>query len=139
AVNELAVRKPCLQSTLSPDGKLLACYDTDFNLALLDVSTATPVFQKKEFHNYWSLFSINLIGRLTAEDEDLHLDLLPMKFSPDGRYFVVSPRFDTVVYDTQARAVISVPGKVRDWLAAGFGFMSGGRIAAIAGDRGEKS
>jgi WD40 repeat protein len=139
AVNELALHKPCLDSALSPDGKLVACYDTDFNLSLLDVGTAAPIFQKKEFHSFWTAFTLVLIGRLTADDEDIRVDLLPMKFSPEGRYFVVATRYDTLVYDTEARATISVPGKVRDWLTAGYGFMSGGRIAAIAGQRGEKS
>ena len=48
--HEVVVRKTCLQSLLSPDGKTLACMDDDFTLNLFDVKSKTQVFQRKDFY-----------------------------------------------------------------------------------------
>src|SRR5215213_5713308 len=90
-VKEVVLRKGCLQTQLSPDGKLLACLDPDFNLTLIRVETGDTVWTKNEFYepDYYQALSIYTQLRLRADDSsDLNLGIINMKFSPDGRYFV---------------------------------------------------
>src|SRR5262245_14967156 len=48
--HEFVIRKTCLQSLLSPDGKTLACLDEDFALNLFDVQSKNQVFLRKAFY-----------------------------------------------------------------------------------------
>jgi WD40 repeat protein len=46
---EVVLRKACAQTALSPDGKILACLDSDFGLSLAEVATGNIIFEKKSF------------------------------------------------------------------------------------------
>ena len=54
--HELVIRKKCLQTSLSPEGKVLACLDSDFGLNLFEVATGTVVFEKK------AIYSVRVFG-----------------------------------------------------------------------------
>ena len=93
--HEVIVRKTCLQSLLSPDGKTLACMDDDFALNLFDVKSKTQVFQRKDFYTPDPFFLLlQRLVRILNSDEisDARLNLINMGFSPDGKYFAAGQR-----------------------------------------------
>ena len=144
-VKEIVVLKGCLQTELSPDGKLLACLDTDFGLNLLQVGTGQTVWREKEFYapDYWQYMMIYSALQLRGEDNtDLNLGLLHIQFSPDGRYFAVgyhgplrflyTKQGDVAkVLDTTTMTKVSIPDSVERLLAGGFTFIGNDRIAGI--------
>jgi Putative Zn-dependent protease, contains TPR repeats len=99
SAREMFIRKGCLQSLVSPDGKTLACLDTDLDLNLYDVQTGQVVIQKKSFYTP-DLRTIQLFQLLaTLQSEDFafsdfisKFDWITMHFSPDGRYFAAGTR-----------------------------------------------
>jgi hypothetical protein len=132
-------RSTCLQSQLSSDGKTLACYDTQFNLNLYDVTTNELIFQKKNFYvPHLFEFILSLLEADSASD----MHLLSMQFSPDNRYFLaarsdedrvvvrVEGYFamgdDTVAIgvDLTTRKTISLGGSLKNVMSGGFTFYS---------------
>jgi WD40 repeat protein len=143
-VKEVVLLKGCLQTQLSPDGRLLACLDPDFNLTLLRVETGEAVWTKKEFYepDYYQVLRIYSLLRLQSEDSsDLNLPILHMKFSPDGRYFVAGyPTYRSLhnpkgevgeALDTSTLTKVSIPDSIKKYLAGGFTFVGNDRIAGI--------
>ncbi|HEX5601193.1 MAG TPA: M48 family metalloprotease, partial [Pyrinomonadaceae bacterium] len=111
-VKEVVLLKGCLQSQLSPDGKLLACLDPDFHLNLLRVENGETVWTKKDFYkpNYYDALRIyNELRLLTEDSTDLNLPITRLRFSPDGRYFVaghtIARSFQSVNAGDYAEAV----------------------------------
>jgi hypothetical protein len=150
-VKEVVLLKGCLQTQLSPDGKLLACLDPEFNLNLLRVETGEIVWSKEDFYtpNYWE--AIRVYTQLRREDSgDANLAITRMRFSPDGRYFVaghhiphgfqnrVSGDFVEVI-DTSTFKKVSVPDSLKKLIAGGFTFMGNDRIAGINPENVKKS
>jgi hypothetical protein len=138
-VREMVVPKGCQQSVLSRDGKYLACYRGDYALAIIEVATGTPIFEKKEFYrpDVWVLLGLLFAG--VFNEREISLDWLNMGFSPDGRYLIAAHRDALLVYDFTRRAQVSLPGKIADGVRQGFTFLSADRIAVTGGDHGEKS
>ena len=88
---EIVVRKGCLQTALSSDGKFLACLNAAFELNVIEVATGLPVIQRKDFFRpgYFQLMS--LLWALPSrrfENGDAGLEWINMAFSPDARHFV---------------------------------------------------
>lgn len=146
-VKEVVLLKGCLQTALSPDGKLLACLDPDFDLNLLRVQTGEIVWKKKEFYvpDYWQWWAVYASVELRGEDSsDLNLAVLNMKFSPDGRHFVAGyhDRWSgsvAEVIDTTAMTKVSVPDFLKRLIAGGFTFIGNDRVAGINRDNFKKS
>ena len=151
-VKEVVLLKGCLQTALSPDGKLLACLDPDFNLNLMRVETGETVWSKKEFYepSYWDALSIYMQLQLRGDDNtDLNIGVLNMKFSPDGRYFAagyttyraIHNPSGTVgeVIDTSTFTKVSTPDSLKKLLAGGFTFIGNDRIAGINRETAKKS
>ena len=144
-VKEVVLVKGCLETELSPDGKLLACLDPHFDLSLVRVDTGEIAWKKKEFFapNYGQWQSIDYELRSRGEDStDLNLGLINMKFSPDCKYFVAGYRgslemgtfrFGDVaeVIDTATMTKVSVPDSVKRLIAGGFTFIGNDRMAGI--------
>src|SRR5581483_327615 len=127
---EIVLRKLCLQSELSPDGKTLACLDDDLNLSLIDVATRAQIFQKKDFYtpDPFMLLLTSLLKSL-GDDEasDSKFELVKLGFSPDGHYFAAGARgislanfavtlrasveTSALVYDLQTRAPLKLKGQ----------------------------
>ena len=152
-VKEVVLLKGCLQTQLSPDGKLLACLDPEFNLNLLRVENGETVWSKKEFYtpNYYEALRIFSQLRLRRDDSsDLNLAITHMKFSPDGRYFVAghhTPRsfqnatsgdFGEVI-DTTTFTKVSISDFVKKLISGGFTFVGNDRIAGINHETFKKS
>ncbi|HEY0005725.1 MAG TPA: M48 family metalloprotease [Pyrinomonadaceae bacterium] len=143
---EIVLRKGCMQSTLSPDGKLLACLTPDFNLDVLEVATGTVVVQKKEFYEpaYYELFWLLelLVARSNSETSFGDLQWIKMGFSPDGRYLLAGyvgrdnvnrsrTRNIAEVIDLTTRAKVPLNDMLERLIAGGFAFLSNDRLAGV--------
>ncbi|HKP68247.1 MAG TPA: M48 family metalloprotease [Pyrinomonadaceae bacterium] len=151
---EVYVRDDCLQTTLSPDGKMLVCYSIQGNLDLIDIDTNEKIFTKKEF--YIPTGRELLAWRFDfVENEIRELTAMAFEFSPDGRYFIGSrvsridggigsyvstPRRDgVVVYDLKANTEVKLTSNLRKVLQMPFAFYSSDRVIGQSRDDDEKS
>ncbi len=144
---ELFVRKVCLQTMLSPDGKSLACLDSNLDLNLFDVSTGTQVFQKKSFYtpSFLDFLKIELFNlqelEVSGGDE---VDFINMSFSPDSRYFAAGARStflnalgnfgsetNALAVDITTREQISLRGPLKKLIAGGFTFIGPDRLVGV--------
>lgn len=150
---ELVIRKGCLQTELSPDGRLLSCLSPDFELMLINTSNEQVVWRKKEFYapDYWTYVWIlqTLYGR-GDDDGDLNISLIHTKFSPDGKYFAAGyhgrlylGRTTTgdvaEAIDTGTLTRVSLPDAVKRLIAGGFVFLSDDRLAGVNRENVKKS
>lgn len=142
-VKEVIVRRGCLQTSISPDGKYLACFGPEFDLNLVDVSTGQSVLHKSDFWHptyagafaYW-LFTQGLDGT------DAGLRFISMAFSPDGRYFVAAAvsggtldRFKTyvnsVALDLRTMSKVSLPDSLESLISDEFAFVGPDRVVGV--------
>ena len=152
--HEVVLRKTCLQSLLSPDGKTLACMDEDFALNLFDVKSKSQVFQRKDFYTPDPFFLLlQSLVRILNSDEisDARLNLINMGFSPDSKYFAAGQRGIAItavgitsenaalVFDLQARSPLSLKGNVKKLIAGGFAFTAPDRVIAYNREKPDKS
>lgn len=90
-IRELVVRRDCMEQEFSPDGKYLACVDSDLGLSVLETQTGKRVFHKKEFGalNVLELL-LWLAGRALDEDSSHQNSFFNLQFSPDSRYLIAA-------------------------------------------------
>ena len=132
-INEVVVQKGCYQTHLSPDGRTLACFRTDFALLLVDVATGDHIFEKANFYQTANPEFDNFLF-------SLQLRYITMEFSPDARYFLASPRVgNPIAFDLSSRTAIVVHGSVKTAIANSFVFVTPEEIAGSAGTNGTKS
>lgn len=130
SVNEIALPRPCLRTSLSSTGEVLAClrldrhaesYAADYYLLLIDVATGTTFFSKKipspDLADIYDFASQPL--RLFPLLSFLNFNL---GFSPDGHYFVLGSNKMAVAYDLQAHKEISVNHNVHRYTSSRFVF-----------------
>lgn len=142
AVNEMVVRKGCIESVLSPDGRYLACYGREYDITLFDVASGAPAYQKKSFYvpSLLSVLIVAFLERLETDDFDLDLRWVRMAFSPDGRYFLAATHDGSpLAVDMSTRSEMSLPGPVKNLLTVSYAFLAPDRLVGVAGDKGEKS
>lgn len=146
SVNELVVRRTCWQTTLSPDGKLLACYNYGGDLALYDVVTNENVFLEKQFYlpSYLEYYIWLLVKEVGYEE----VEALNMRFSPDGRYFLAGrreltgfavPRTETIGVDLQTGKTVSLGGNIKRLITFPFTFYAPDKLVGQMGKEGEES
>ena len=151
--HEPLVRKRFLQTLLSPDAKTLAGLDANLDLSLVDVATGQQVFEKKKFYTRQIaefLFLRLLTEVMLAEEEVDEVELIHMRFSPDGRYFaagagsvviasstwLATEQGIAVAVDVPARRAVDLGGSLKKMLPGGFTFLGPDRvIGAVPGDR----
>lgn len=139
AVHELTMRELCLETALSPDGHLLACYDAGQRLALVDVEKGTPVFEKKGFVAV-PLLPGGLPPILADLLESLRFDTLQFAFSADGRHFVAgAEQTDPVAFDIVAGKALPLPGAFRDLTQRSFAFVGSDGFVGVSARDPEKS
>ncbi|MFN2531612.1 MAG: M48 family metalloprotease, partial [Pyrinomonadaceae bacterium] len=150
---EIVIRKGCLQTQLSPDGKLLACLGVDFDLNLIQVQNGETLWRKTDFYapNYFQYLTIFAeLYLLLPDNSDLNLGLLNMRFSPDGHYFAAGyfgpfefrrPTVGDVaeVMDTTSMMKVSIPDSIKRLIASGFIFLSNDRMVGINHENVKKS
>lgn len=144
-IKEVVLRKGCLQTELSPDGKLLACLGPEYDLNLVNVDSGESVWRKKDFYapDYYRYIRIlTALYVQKSNSTDFNLGLINMQFSPDGRYFVAggfnAAEFRTThdgtvaeVLETTTLKKIPIPGSLKKLLAGGFTFLDNERLAGI--------
>ncbi len=152
-VKEVVVRKGCLQTQLSPEGKLLACLGPDYDLSLINVESGEAIWRKKDFYSpdygrYLMIITELLI--LKPGGSDLNLGLINMRFSPDGHFFVAGC-YSALEYrrknngdvaeviDTSTLAKVSIPDSLKKLIVGGFTFIGNDRLAGINGSNVKKS
>jgi WD40 repeat protein len=135
-VHDIVWRTACRETSLSPDGKTLACLDTSFDLWLIDVASATSLFQKKNFYSpNAARHLLEQYGVLVVPATD---HVVTMRFSPDGRFFVSGYRDidqgTMLAYDVRAHAPITVKNPGRKLLTATFTFIGPDRLLGLNPD-----
>lgn len=140
---ELVQLRGCLQTSLSPDGKFMACLTPTMDLNLLDVATGQAVLHRKEFFEpewfHYYLF-MSALANHQLDNGDAGLNWVHMGFSPDAHYFIAGysgrdhiasyRRLNNVeAFDLTNMNKISVNDTVQKLVAGGFTFMGSDRIA----------
>ncbi len=126
AATEMVLPEGCLQADLSPDGKYLACFGREFDLAIYDVAGGELKFQKKNFSepNLLQMILIEIFGPSDPEG----LEIVHMHFSPDARYFLAHGNQDnTVALDLDGFRAVPLPGSVRALMWSSFSFVGPGQ------------
>ena len=125
---EMVIPGGCTQSDLSPEGKYLACFTPDYDLAIYEVASGDQKFLKKNFSQptfmqYYAMIIARILG-----NEDF--EFIHMHFSPDGRYFVAHGGQDaTVALEMDGLRPFSLPGSVRELMLGNFTFVGNDKIA----------
>jgi hypothetical protein len=133
-VHEVIVRQRCLQTLLAPDGRTLACLDTDFGLSIVDVPSGTMAYQKPQFAQPDLRLMLDVL--LGAEDDSP----ISMGFSTDARYFAAGFRTGaSLLFDVPSRAVVALNTTARRFIADGFVFTGPDRLVARNPDDPAKS
>ena len=151
-VHEIYVRRGCLLSNLSADGKTLACLTyagsengLNFDFDLFDTASGNSFFHKKDWIYLSSMhFDMAMLWRITMSlssgNHALFDELSHVAISPDGHYLVARSRDSTLAMDLTTRSPINLPGNVKDLLSYQvFAFLDANRFMGVAGNQGEKS
>jgi WD40 repeat protein len=139
-VNEVHEIRGCIQTALSPDGKLLACVipnrETFFplDLELIDVNTGQPAFLKKNFTGPASLTFTSYLNFLMVAGGRT---VVAMAFSPDGKYFIVSRPDAHLMVDLGSRTEQSMSGDLKKYTSVHFAFVGPDKIVGADGPYGE--
>jgi Peptidase family M48 len=131
SLNEIVVLRGCRQTTLSPDGKVLACFGTGLELSLYDTVSGESILKKERFYDPYSGFDSleRFFKRLLLS---LGLPALRMEFSPDARYFLASsPDQDHFAFDLVSHTEVKVRGAIPRLLNHSFVFLDSERIAGV--------
>ena len=146
-VRELVVKRDCWEQQFSPDGKYLACVDTNLGLTVLETQTGKRVFQKKEFAKLNVLELILWIAGTANDDDASHQNaFFNLQFSPDSHYLLAARsnkfRFriiidsvdigqtDALALDLSAGKPISPSGDLKKATRSSFIFLSPDKILA---------
>lgn len=146
--HEIVVRRGCLQTELSPDGRHMMCLNSAYDLLMLDVATSQAVAEKKEYFRptFGQYFRILLALARADEDSDLDIQLVSVGFSRDGRYFAVGHYGLSggngyggedigFALDMTKMTPVSLSDSMKHLLAGGFTFLENGLVAgAYRGD-----
>ncbi|HEV8385227.1 MAG TPA: M48 family metalloprotease [Candidatus Acidoferrales bacterium] len=142
-LQEIVIIKNCVDTALSPDGRLLACHalqsDLNSDLTIYAVDSGAEIFQKKNFYNLDGtgfLGYLIYLGALYSEGES---SFVRMAFSPDGKYFLAARGDKRICVDVKLSQTISLPSSVERLLGSSFAFLGPDRLVGIAGDKGAKS
>ena len=126
SVHEIAQLHPCIQQSVSNDGKYLACYRSDFGLDLIDVETGNKILEKKSFSSpdYYTYLSA-FIGAIQGVTQP---DFIHMGFSSDGRYFAAAGHDAAYAVELSNRTQVHIDGDLSSDMRWWFAFGNQGRI-----------
>lgn len=126
-LHELASSTHCLETTLSPSGEVLACLDEQLQPQLIDVNTSTLIHKGKKLHEP-TRFEVTLAFEAAVQSGE-SFDLYPMRFSPDGHYFLVGHQNTAFAYDLKANNEMELPRTIKEMAGSTFAFLSPDVIA----------
>jgi len=132
-LRELAIPGGCLQTALAPDGKTYACFNSSFQLSLLDVESGAPIFSKDhvfEPEDFKDIIDAIFLRLTLGEFGAYHWAHLG--FSPDGRYFLGSHGTQHFGWDVRMRSPVKVHDALSGALGGGFAFLSPDRVLGVA-------
>ena len=139
AVRELVVREPCLQTALSPDGRVAACVDLARMLLLIDVETQAVIFKKDRTHAL-TLGGASIVPVVGPDGlPSRPFGFFRLAFSPGGRYFVAATFASTLAIDVQRREQVDLGGSLGRALRGSFAFVGDDRVASVDRSRPEDS
>ena len=141
SAHELNVRQGCLQSNLSPDGKILACLQSDSrpelgnDLALFDVVSGQEIFRKVSFQVNSMEFDISqlleFIFVLLNPTREFDSGMIFAQFTPDARYLLAGREGKNILIDLGAHHEVPVPKQLHKQLTGGYAFLGTDRIVAL--------
>ena len=136
-IHDVPIRDGCIQTQLSPDGRLLACLDAEAGLQLFDAETGAQIFEKKLAFAPQSLFEQFLWYFTALRTEGVNW--VAMQFSPDARYFVAARGDRSLAFDAGTHAAFPLKGALRAHLGFGFTFVAADKILGVDGSNLAKS
>jgi WD40 repeat protein len=136
SATEMVVREPCIQSTLSPDGKFLACVRSDWSLTVLDVASSTPLFIRDHFVTFYRYTDWLHVFTFMVEGK---FEPVAMAFSPDSHYFLAGTLNGTFDYDLHEKHEVSLPNSIKKITRSSFAFLGNDRIVGVDHDSAQKS
>jgi len=140
ALKELTIPGGCVQSALSPDGKIYACFSMPYQLTLLDVETGAQLFRKDHVFEPESINDIIAAIFLSYALGETHsLRWVNLGFSTDERYFLASHGTQVIAWDATAHKAVPVSGELHGALGGGFAFLGPDRILGVARFKGANS
>jgi WD40 repeat protein len=129
-VHEMALPEGCLASTLSHDGRMLACVNPHLDLSLIDVLSGAAVLTEKEYfepRNFGrNADYLRYLNYVWAESG--YGQWIRMAFSPDDHYFAATGASRTIAINVPDHAKIPLRGELSGMLTAGFAFLGPDRI-----------
>jgi WD40 repeat protein len=130
SASEMVIPSGCLQSQLSPDGRLVVCLSPDFDLTLYDAETNAQLFQKKHFFEpSFGDYFLLLFARILGEQ---NISFLHVRFSPDAKYLIVhSSQEDSLAVSLDTFRSVSLPGSLRNLLSSDFDFLGNDKIIGV--------
>jgi len=143
---EFFIRSGCRQTALSPDGRTMACLQIDYKsgsgiayvLSLYDAGTGEAYFTRKNIfapHTFADVFAEIFSILLGGQDTEV----VRMRFSPDGRYFLAARRGESLAMDLSTHAPVSLHGTLRAGLGDVFAFLDSDRVVRINPEDPKKS
>ena len=129
-VHEMTLPGGCIQSSLSHNGKLLACVNQNLDFSLIDVESGNALLTKKAYFEpktfgpggdimrYW-VFLLEAIGDSRW---------LKMEFSPDDHYFAATGMNLSIAVDAVNHTQLSLPVALGEMLTEGFAFLAPDRV-----------
>ncbi len=142
SIHELAIPGGCFQTLLSPDGKALACVNSEFDISLYDVAQGDMIFTKKRFfapNMRDSLVFFWMVLASFGERVEFEFPWVRMGFSPDGTTFLGTDPDNSLAVNITNRQQIPLHGALPDMVRGGFTFIGPDRVAAINVDDIKKS
>lgn len=134
-VREMVINADCVQTSLAPDGKTLACitveHDLDadgnvlFDFDLFDVATNELVFQKKAFFITYYRHVLSWIHRAVNRGYN---EPIGYTVSQNGRYMVVGGGFTKLAIDLESRKEIKLGRDFKDQDTAMMAFQENGIV-----------
>ncbi len=110
----------CVQTSLSPDGNVLACVSLNGAsvwLKLVDVSTGRMLYQNLHFFDHYN------------GGENSNFQAL-MRWTPDGRYFVAASGTVGMAYDLKQHQTVKLEKSLSDLSQERFAFVGSDKLAS---------
>ena len=118
----------CLQTSLSPDGNVLACVSLNGEsvwLKLVDVSTSQMLYQNLHFFDHYSgAMNTNTSTRLNPSFQAL------MRWSRDGRYFVAASGTVGMAYDLKQHRTVQLEKTLSGLSQERFAFVGSDKLVS---------
>lgn len=129
----------CIQTSLSPDGRVLACvsyFEDSVWLKLADISTGRMLYENLHFYDeYANPGNINVRRSPTFQ--------ALMHWSRDGRYFVATSGVAAMAYDLKNHTTVHLAGSLSNLSQERFAFVGSDKMVSTCdwsyktGDAGE--